>query len=335
VRRTHVDLFSGIGGFALAASWCGVETVQFVEIDKRCREFLSKAWLGVPIHDDIRTFDGTQHAGCIGGGEVEQERGSQDGTADRRTGARSMADAASRGQRIDGGAPRGAGHADECAANGDVWLLTGGVPCQPVSCAGKRKGAADDRWLWPEALRVLGEVRPAWCLFENPSGIGGMGLNGIVADMEGQGYSVRVFSIPACAVNAPHKRERYWIVARRIGESVGNGREAGRVATAPAGHGCSAESDARGGMGNADGDRWQRRGNGPGAAGRPHAADCGSSLWSRFVWLPCADGKVRRAPDDSISLVDGLHRSLLAGLGNSIVPQVAQRIIAAMIESEE
>jgi hypothetical protein len=58
------------------------------------------------------------------------------------------------------------------------------------------------------------------------------------------------------------------------------------------------------------------------------------SPWDNFVWLPCADGKFRRAPDNSIGLVDGLHRSLLAALGNSIVPQVAERIIRAMIEAD-
>jgi hypothetical protein len=57
--------------------------------------------------------------------------------------------------------------------------------------------------------------------------------------------------------------------------------------------------------------------------------------WSNYVWLPCADGKVRRAPDDSFSLVDGLHRSVLGALGNSIVWPVAQKIISAMIQSEE
>lgn len=61
---THVDLFSGIGGFALAARADGIRTVQFVEIDRRCRGFLAKAWPGVAIHDDIRTFDGAQHRGA-------------------------------------------------------------------------------------------------------------------------------------------------------------------------------------------------------------------------------------------------------------------------------
>lgn len=56
MRLTHIDLFSGIGGFALAARWAGIKTIQFVEIDKRCRDFLARAWPGVTIHDDIKTF---------------------------------------------------------------------------------------------------------------------------------------------------------------------------------------------------------------------------------------------------------------------------------------
>jgi hypothetical protein len=57
--------------------------------------------------------------------------------------------------------------------------------------------------------------------------------------------------------------------------------------------------------------------------------------WDNFVWLPCADGKVRRAIDDTFGLVDGLHRSILGALGNSIVPQVAERVIAAMVRADK
>ena len=103
---------------------------------------------------------------------------------------------------------------------GAVELICGGPPCQPVSLAGKRQGASDDRWLWGEALRLVEVVRPPWCLFENPPGIVSMGLDRILADLEGLGYSTGTFEIPACAVGAPHIRQRVWIVA----ESIGNGR---------------------------------------------------------------------------------------------------------------
>jgi DNA (cytosine-5)-methyltransferase 1 len=242
----HVDIFSGIGGFTLAAHANGLRTVALCEIDKRCRNFLSKAWPGIYIHTDIREFDGTAYNGA--------------------------------------------------------FLLTAGVPCQPASRAGKQRGAADDRWLWPEAIRVLGQVKPTWAIFENPPGIGDVGLAGILADVEGQGYEVRVFSIPACAVGAPHRRERYWIVGNRTGESR-------KVLQR----------------------RWRQQNINDGGSISEFAD---GDQWNRFVWLPCADGKFRRAPDDSIELVNGLHRSLLAALGNSIVPQVAYKIIAAIIESD-
>jgi len=189
----HVDLFSGIGGFALAAQWAGIQTVQFVEIDKFCQQVLRKNFPGIPIHDDIKTFDGTKYP--------------------------------------------------------NVFLLTGGFPCQPFSCAGKRMGAEDDRALWPEMLRVISEVRPRWIIGENVAGINSLfqydsfsemegkeyltpedakadfkgisertGTNSlwvVLDDLEKIGYSVQTCIIPACAVNAPHRRDRVWIVANR------------------------------------------------------------------------------------------------------------------------
>jgi DNA (cytosine-5)-methyltransferase 1 len=344
--RTHIDLFSGIGGFTLAASWYGIKTVAFCEIDKRCRDFLGKAWPGIPCHDDIRTFDGRQFS--------------------------------------------------------DIFLLAGGVPCQAASRAGKQRGKDDDRWLWPEAVRVLGEVRPTWALFENPPGIGDVGLARILAEMEGLGYEVRVFGIPACAVGAPHRRERYWIVAHAESDTAkhnapecngwfttkSTGTDGGNLAHAETrqddsgemGHlgeeeNCREGSDSaagsdcqsgvayaedskskpvgftNGGMGNpladanylrpdptcsSQGDLADTEGQfGRSRAGRRHREEPGNdNSWSNFTWLPCADGKFRRAPDDSFGLVDGLHRSLLGALGNSIVPQVAERIIRAMIEAD-
>ena len=374
--RTHLDLFSGIGGFSLAAEANGVRTVCQVEKDERCLEFLKKSWPESQHHDDIKTFDPTPYRGC--------------------------------------------------------WLVSAGVPCQPASRAGKQRGAADNRWLWPDAIRVFAAVRPAWGLFENPPGLGDVGLAGILSDLEAQGYAVRVFSIPACAVGAPHRRERYWIVCRRVADArqsngqrrppeqnsgsdlpgqrdqtpndlerigdvahpgrIGSGQdEPGRGSGKRAadwgddsgnlgqltpdgcevrpqlhgrndGQGLEQRPDA-GDMADAP-ERGQREhGSAPGDSGHPDQRDQGgmgdtkeirgrtglcdceptgqrgdftadSGHWQNFVWLPCADGKVRRAPDDSFRLVDGLHRSLLEALGNSIVPQVASEIIKAMIAAE-
>ncbi len=152
----HLDLFSGIGGFALAARWVGWETVGFCEIDPYCQKVLRKHWPDVPIHEDIRELDG-----------------------------------------------RTVGHVD---------IITGGYPCQPFSVAGKRRGKADDRHLWPEFARLIREIRPYWVIGENVAGHINMGLDDVLADLEGLGYTWEAFVIPAVAVNAPHRRDRCWIV---------------------------------------------------------------------------------------------------------------------------
>lgn len=94
-----------------------------------------------------------------------------------------------------------------------VDLVCGGFPCQPFSLAGKRRGAADDRYLWPEVVRCLSTVRPAWFFGENVPGIITLALDQVYVDLENLGYTVAAFSVPACAVDAPHERNRLWLVA--------------------------------------------------------------------------------------------------------------------------
>jgi len=162
---THLDLFSGIGGFALAARWAGFRTIGFCEIDSYCRRVLARNFPNVPIAGEIAQFH----------------------------------------------PPAG------------VDLVTGGFPCQPFSYAGKRGGAADDRALWPEMLRVVSEARPAWVLGENVAGIIGVELDTVLSDLEGIGYSTRTFVIPACAVDAKHRRNRVWIVGHDPNANRSNG----------------------------------------------------------------------------------------------------------------
>jgi DNA (cytosine-5)-methyltransferase 1 len=171
---THGSLFSGIGGFDLAALRCGWTNVFQCETNPFCRQVLKYHFPDTQLYEDIRTADFTKHRDAI-----------------------------------------------------DV--ISGGFPCQPFSVAGKRKGTDDDRFLWPEMLRVIREVQPAWAVAENVNGLltqqQGMVFERVLADLEGEGYEVQPFVIPACAVGAPHRRDRIWIVAHRTDAGAESLRE--------------------------------------------------------------------------------------------------------------
>jgi DNA (cytosine-5)-methyltransferase 1 len=154
----HGSLFSGIGGFDLAAQWMNWNNVFQVEIDNYCQKLLTKNFPNVTKYTDIREFDGKQYAGTVD-------------------------------------------------------IISGGFPCQPFSNAGKKQGTKDDRYLWPEMLRVVREIQPIAILGENVPGIIGMELENVLSDLENAAYRTQTFVIPACGKNAPHKRERVWIIA--------------------------------------------------------------------------------------------------------------------------
>lgn len=159
---THGSLFSGIGGFDLAAEWAGWTNVFHCEINPFGQKVLKYYWPNAISYDDITKTDFTIHR-----------------------------------WRID--------------------VLTGGFPCQPFSVAGKRKGTEDHRNLWPEYFRAIKEIQPLWVVGENVPGIinwsGGLVFEQVQADLESEGYEVWPVILPACSVNAPHKRERVWFVA--------------------------------------------------------------------------------------------------------------------------
>lgn len=186
----HGSLFSGIGGFDLAAKWVGWENIFNCEINEFCRKILKYHFPNAEQYKDITKTDFSKW-------------------------------------------------------KGQIDILSGGFPCQPFSVAGKRKGTDDNRYLWPQMLRAIREIRPTWIVGENVAGIVSMVqpyksvkveneqvifgeyyrervllrqkyiVEKICEDIEREGYSVQPIIIPACAVGAPHRRDRIWFIANR------------------------------------------------------------------------------------------------------------------------
>lgn len=310
----HIDLFSGIGGFAYAVDqvWDNAEHI-FCDNDKFCQQVLKKHWPNSKIYGDIRQFTANaerdrRHS------EAQQK---MDEEADRRK--------------------EGCGF-DDCGYD----LLTGGFPCQPFSQAGRRRGTEDDRYLWPEMLRVIREFHPRWVIGENVGGFvtwnGGMVLQQVCADLENTGYEVQPFIIPACAVNAPHRRDRVWIVANCNSGGIRRHQREGveEGTTTRSGSQCDdthAKSERnRGCAGQECGipQRIVQPEERQGSEVRGESERCFS--WNDN-WLEVATefcGVDDRLPVelDGFELSKARHRKeRLKSLGNAIVPAVAVRIL--------
>ena len=331
---THVDLFSGIGGFALAAQWAGYETVLFCEIDPYCQAVLKKHWPGVPVIGDIRDVNEATVAHAYNGRFTPDTReaipeGASAATSDTELGGRSE-----RRHPV-------CGASEPAPALPAIDLLTGGFPCQPFSVAGKRGGASDDRFLWPEMLRVIALLRPRWVLAENVAGIINMALDDVLSDLEGQGYETGTVVLPACAVNAPHRRDRVWIVGHAAsgGCSPGGSNQRGRpVCDAEIGTVTENQQERSG---------WQLR-TSTGSGCEAVADTCESSEWRsprtrRRVGqheeaqehgggrTGQSDGEWTVEPELG-RVAHGIPRRVdrLRCLGNAIVPQVAYEIIRSL-----
>lgn len=277
---THGALFNGIGGFQLAASWCGWQNVFSVEIDKWCNKVTAQHFPECKQYEDIYNFNGKEYAG-----------------------------------RID--------------------VISGGFPCQPFSVAGKRKGKEDDRYLWPEMLRVISEVQPTWVVGENVGGIVGVVLDEVLTSLEGIGYEAQPIIIPACAKNAPHRRDRVWIVAHSK-STKGWKLEAAKEWTNTQTLRIQNSYDSR--VSNSDAsytnsERLQgQQLEGGGERQRPNDQQrerC-SGAWGQD-WTQVATALCR--------VDDGLPRQLdrakrLKALGNAIVPQVVYEIFKAIGDNQ-
>ena len=157
----HGSLFSGIGGFDLAAQWMGWTNVFHTEWNEFGQKVLKHHFPNsIQYHDIIKT--------------------------------------------------------DYSIHNGDIDIITGGFPCQPFSLAGKRKGTDDERYLWHEMLRAIQQIQPTYVVAENVRGLltidGGLVFEQVCADLEAEGYEVQPVLLPAAGVNAPHRRDRVFIV---------------------------------------------------------------------------------------------------------------------------
>lgn len=297
----HIDLFSGIGGFALAVDtvWPNSEHI-FCDNDPFCQQVLKKHWPNSKIYGDIRTITNTETGRwCNGLSDDKWE------TTDK---IDTLGDAASR-----------------------VDLLTGGFPCQPFSQAGRRQGTSDDRYLWPEMFRVIRAFKPTWVIAENVRGLltwnEGLVLEQVCADLEAEGYEVQPLIIPAVAVNAPHRRDRIWFVAHRKsrGEwSSESERDRQRKPEAQTRDDDSnaAHTESQGEWAKSELSRAREK------LGSSDRADSWDKNWPEVAAELCGVDDGLPAELDGFKLSKAGHRKeRLKGLGNAIVPQVAIEIM--------
>ena len=288
------SLFAGIGGFDLGLERAGLEVRWQVEIEPFARHILNKHWPDVPCYEDIRE---------VRGEEVE---------------------------RVD--------------------VLCGGFPCQDISSAGKGAGIEGARsGLWSEYARLVGEIRPRYVIVENVALLRRRGLDRVLGDLSLLGYDAEWDRIRASDVGAPHQRARLWIVAYPNGEGEHVGpvdAEVGGASTA-VGHSQRVDGGSRGsGRPDPAGSRQresERALLSPDAdgQGRPDAqggaGPTGASGRRVFVSDPHLGGAHHWTVEPAVGRVAhgvpaGMDR--VRGLGNALVPQIAEHIGRRIVEYE-
>nr|DAF67980.1 MAG TPA: Cytosine specific methyltransferase [Bacteriophage sp.] len=297
----HTSFCTGIGACELAAMWMGWRNAFSCEIDPFCHQVLKYYYPHIKHYENIFGTDFSEWRG-----------------------------------KID--------------------ILTEGFPCQPFSCAGSRKGAEDDRYLWPEVLRGVDEIRPNWFIGENVAGITSMVLPGdeikvgsytdlegesyletemrqqfivdrICNDLESIGYSVQPIIIPACAVGAPHRRDRIWFIAN-CSNARPEGMQQGENGIYEFEVTANTDKELLEGR---DAQRPQRREN---QEFTIKSFNC-SSCWENFPSqspVCCGDDGL---PSQLSGITFSKHRAeSIKAYGNSMVPQLVYQIFKAIGEVE-
>lgn len=266
----HGSLFSGIGGFDLAAYWMGWNNIFQCEKDEYALRILSKNFPHTKRHEDVKCTDFSIYRGLVD-------------------------------------------------------IVTGGFPCQPFSTAGKQKGTDDSRYLWPYMLRAIQQIKPSYVVAENVRGLvswnEGLVFEQVCTDLEFEGYQVIPFILPACAVNAPHRRDRVWFVAY---SNMYNGFDVCRPEASEWGEIKEQyESGHLGGGGLFTNTKCSGQ-QGPGRTEKPFYKAThgnGEASWTNNDGGWATQPPVCGANDGISNRVDRLK-----GLGNAIVPQVAYNI---------
>lgn len=302
----HASIFSGIGGPEIAAAMLGWENVFHCEINDFCKKILEYWFPNATSYGNIFETDFTTW-------------------------------------------------------QGKVDILTGGFPCQPFSTAGKRRGKNDNRYLWPQMLRVISEVKPTWVIGENVAGILSMVEPGkvssmasqsylfeesdgvqryrqeqpftiqrICTDIENLGYEVQPILIPACAIEAPHRRDRVFIIAHakntlHVGlqgiEKLGHDRQQGNTWTT-SNDGEIRQPSTNSPSTNTNGDRERERDK----QIQSQFADASKPERSyREQYAPNATGKRRRELQNEGKTQRKCNRDVLLGICRGLSYEVGER----------
>jgi DNA (cytosine-5)-methyltransferase 1 len=299
------SLFSGIGGFDLGLERAGMRVIWQSEIDPYASAVLRKHWPTVPNLGDVRGITAASVADATGCGPLESVDTDQRGT--------------------------GMGKVESTRdSSGPTDLICGGFPCQDISNAGKRAGIDGERsGLWSEFARIIGELRPRYVIVENVAALLGRGIERVLGDLAALGFDAEWHCIPASAVGAPHRRDRVWIVAYAVSngcERFSGGRDIGRAAVNDSWREITGTSVA-GNVSDADRSRTAS-GRDDSRVGRYWESLSGRTWRDDVSWWG--------AEPDLGRVAHGIPRRVdrLRCLGNSIVPQIAEIIGRAIIESE-